>query len=164
MAVTSKDRSVLMYNLAMGIALVGLLVATVVMGLLRLADSLAPQIGDIISFGNGRKLSTTVQQKIVVTRVGGASGADCVLEPRVLRSFGGSIIIEAYRLQPRRVYWVHWKGFRTSAGAADCGPVADLMLSRSEVVELMSAASGSVVTSPNALHDLLSSAAATSLN
>jgi hypothetical protein len=148
----------------MGIVLVSLVAAIVVIGLLRLADALEPQIGDIISFDSRQRASIIAREEIVVARVGEVPGADCVLDSRVVHASGGSILIEAYRPRPRPLYFVHWVGIHTSAGAGDCGSVADLMLSRMELAELMSAAAGSIVTSSSAFRDQLSVAAATTLN
>ena len=59
-----------------------------------------------------------------------------------MRASGGSIVIEALQVRAQRMYRVHWAGTHTSRGSADCGAVADLALSRVDIVALTYAADG----------------------
>ena len=40
------------------------------------------------------------------------------------------------------MYRVHWAGGRTELGAHDCGPAADLVLERAELMRLANVAGG----------------------
>ena len=159
MAPTNRGDSSGLYILVTGVVLVCLVSALMVVGMLRLADALGPKVGDILSFGHLAKVDSFVQKKIVVNKVSNSSTTRCNLDVRSIQASGGSIVIEAFQLWPEPMYQVHWAGIRTSAGGADCGAVADLLLSRSQVIELMSAANGPVIASEKVHPDLLSSTA-----
>jgi hypothetical protein len=142
MAPVNKGDSSYVYGLLIVVALVCIIITLVIMGLQRLDDALAPQIGDIISFKHERSIGPNAQERITARRVGRAPAVRCTLDERVLRASGGSIVIEALQSLPQPTYRVHWAGAHTSDGEADCGAVADLVLSRIEIVALMNAARG----------------------
>ncbi len=165
MASTNKGDSSGLYTLITGVVLVCLVSVFTVVGLLRLADALEPKVGDIVSFEHLGKLGPIAQEKIPASRVDNrASGTRCALDVRTMRASGGSIVIEALHLWPEPMYRVHWIGFHTSTGEEDCGAVADLALSRIQVVELMSAANSPTVPSEKAYPDLLSGIAVSALH
>lgn len=164
MAVTGKDCSRHLRTIATAVVLVGLVAAIAVIGLLRLADALQPQIGDIIAFDSRQRTSIVAQEKIVVARAGDVTGAACVLDSRIVHASGGSILIEVYQRRPRPQYFVHWAGLHTSAGLTDCGSTADLILSRTDLVELMSAAAGHIVSPSSVFRGPLPVATVAALN
>jgi hypothetical protein len=94
-----------------------------------------------------------VQEQVLVMKVDNALAKHCVLDPHIMRASGGSIVIEALQLRPRPMYRVHWAGFHTSAGPEDCGANADLMLSRTQMVRMISEGNGQAITSSRAFWD-----------
>jgi hypothetical protein len=125
----------------LAIATVIVIAITLTAGLLRLADNLGPQIGDIIAFPVARapSVSTTV---LMVDPVGASSRRRCALDVPVMQRSGGSLMIEAMQLKPDRRFQVHWAGTRTSGGQQDCGSSADLLLNQFQITTLVFAAGG----------------------
>lgn len=111
-------------------------------------ERFGPAIGGIIVFkpassGTERwQISAAVTDGAAVDRMDAATGRNCVLQPAVMASGGGSLVIEAKRLSVPPLYRVHWSGGRTSDGAGDCGKHADLLLSRTDVMRLSNVAGG----------------------
>ncbi len=66
----------------------------------------------------------------------------CILSPAVMSGRGGSLVIEARRLDRPPVYRVHWTGDHTGNGPGDCGRSADLILERTDLMRLANAAGG----------------------
>ena len=140
MAPTNKEDLSEVYTLLIGLSLLCLIVALMIAGLLRLADAMAPQVGDIVSFKHVESIGSVAQAHFIARRVGSGSAAHCTLDEGIMRALGGSIVIEARQEWPQRTYRVHWAGTHTSNGEADCGTSADLVLDRVEMVALMYAA------------------------
>jgi hypothetical protein len=86
---------------------------------------LGPKVGDILVFRHGARLP--VDWEFAVTR-SAPDPAACSLRPHVMAAHGGSLVVEQRFTKPRG-FLVHWAGGPTSAGAADCGPSADLLVS-----------------------------------
>jgi hypothetical protein len=118
------------------------LVLATVLGLAALFTTLhvGLRVGDILVF----KPQASVSDSLSVTAVRSGqstSTGTCTLDPVVMTHDGGSIAIEAQSLT-KHVYRVHWAGPHTSAGAADCGSSADLMVSRMDLQTLVDAIGG----------------------
>jgi hypothetical protein len=122
-------------------------------GLLRLVETLEPKLGEIIAFNYSARTGALMQEQIVVMKVDNALAGHCILDPHIMRASGGSIVIEALQLRPEPMYRVHWAGFHTSAGNEDCGAEADLMLSRIQMVMMISEGNGRAITSEYAYPD-----------
>lgn len=111
--------------------------------------ALAPSLGDIVSFAN---VPTDPGSALVLTaeRAGAPRGRTCVLDTAVMAKSGGSLFVEAGNPAAAggsrahwRVHWrVHWAGGATSAGPADCGRNAELLLSANQLQELASSVGG----------------------
>jgi hypothetical protein len=110
-------------------------------GLIQLTDSLAPKIGDIISFPASRTSPITTAS-ITADPAGVSPRQPCVLDVEVMRRFGGSVLIEAVQTKPDHRFRVHWAGARTSNSSTDCGGSADLFLTNAQVAALIFAAGG----------------------
>jgi hypothetical protein len=160
-APTNRDGWSSFHALVFGIVLLCLIAALMIIQML--ADALEPKIGDIITFKHARAIAIVSQERILARRADNPSVTHCTLDTRVMRASGGSIVIEAFQLRPEPIYRVHWAGFHTSSGDADCGAVANLMLSRVQVADLISAAGGLAITSRKVHSDSLWSAAASPL-
>ena len=65
----------------------------------------------------------------------------CKLQPVVMASAGGSLVVER-RTNNSRTYQVHWAGRQTSEPTSDCGPAADLLVSRIDLQLLSNAVGG----------------------
>ncbi len=135
-----------LYGVLAGIGLVVLIAIMLIVILLRLADELGPQVGAIIAFEPVQAEFNETQVRIVVLRIGESSPSPCVLDVHVMLTSGGSLLVDAIAFDPRRRVRVHWIGARTSDGVNDCGPAADLLLTRDDIAALTVAASGSRLT------------------
>jgi hypothetical protein len=141
---TNDSHSTELHFVLLAIATVIVTVITLTAALLRLADNLGPQIGDIIAFpvANTPSTSTTV---LMVDRVRASSRRPCTLDVPVMQRFGGSLMIEAMQFKPDLRFQVHWAGSRTSDGQQDCGGSADLLLNHYQITTLVFAAGGTGV-------------------
>jgi hypothetical protein len=108
------------------------------------ANVVTPQLGDIVSFKPGAEVPALLRFDIAARRLGpGGAAAACTLEPTVIARQGGSLVVEAaLRGGDEPAYVVHWAGARTSAGAADCGTDAELVLSRADLENVARTAGG----------------------
>ena len=102
-------------------------------------EQFGPSIGNIIVF---RPVPDATEWWHIDAKLADRPGQTCVLSPAVMGTTGGSLIIEARQLSTPPVYRVHWAGRRTGHGAADCGPSADLTLSRSDLMRLADVSGG----------------------
>ncbi len=124
---------------AMAIMVTGCLSTFLVLQL----DEFRPKVGDIVAYKPGSQDSDVWQMAIpatIVSPLGEARGA-CTLDPNVMATDGGSLVVEARQDVPLS-YRVHWAGQRTSGGAASCGDGAELMVSRTDLQRLANAAGG----------------------
>ncbi|HTU54677.1 MAG TPA: hypothetical protein VMF62_11965 [Acetobacteraceae bacterium] len=103
--------------------------------------ALAPGLGDIVSFAN---VPTDPGSALVLTaeRAGAPGGRTCVLDTAVMAKSGGSLFVEAGNPAAAGRFSVHWAGGATSAGPADCGRNAELLLSANQLQELASSVGG----------------------
>lgn len=129
-----------LYNALAGLGLIGLVATVIIASTLRLVDDLGPQIGDIIKFDSAKKGLPDMQKPIAVVRVGGLTAVSCVLDPHIMLTSGGSLVIKAMQTKPDFIFGVDWVGTHTSDGQTDCGAAAEFRLSRPEVVALKLAA------------------------
>lgn len=98
------------------------------------------KVGDIIAFQPDPSVWQPPRhgiERIAVHRVGDFG---CVLDLGVLRRLGGSLVAEARIAAEGYSFRLHWAGARTAAGAADCGPSADLIMDRTDLRRLARAA------------------------
>jgi hypothetical protein len=107
-------------------------------------DQFRPKVGDIVVFKPGSQDSDMWQMTIPATLLS-ASGsrlAECTLDPNVMATTGGSLIVEGRQEDPDLQYQVHWAGERTSANGGDCGGSANFLVSRTDLQRLANAAGG----------------------
>jgi hypothetical protein len=117
-------------------------------GLLQLADSRAPQAGDIIDFPANRVASANATSFTARLAIVG-DRRSCILDVRSMQKLGGSLVVETSQLEPARNFRVHWAGVRTSGDRDDCGSSADLLLNGNEIAALIFAAGGTGVKAQN---------------
>lgn len=109
------------------------------------ANVIVPKLGDIVWLRPGTEipgpLATAIGAQVVDPK--GGPTKPCILHPTAMSAQGGSLVVEAERLEGGQpAYLVHWAGSRTSKGADDCGTGADLLLSRADVENLARVAGG----------------------
>ena len=117
-------------------------------GLLRLADRMAPQIGDILAFRATRAPSISTAS-FAVRRAMSADSRSCILDVQTMQKSGGSLVVETSQFEPDRIFRVHWAGVRTSSDGDDCGSSADLLLNSNQISALIFAAGGTGVEAHN---------------
>jgi hypothetical protein len=76
-----------------------------------------------------------------MSHTGDHTGA-CTLDPNVMATVGGSLVVEARQDTPTLAYRVRWVGQRTAAAGADCGTEASLTVNRTDLQRLANAAGG----------------------
>jgi hypothetical protein len=130
------------------VAVVILAAILLTIGFHRLADSLGPRTGDIISFP-GTRVASISRALITVSPLGAPGGRACILDLPVMQKSGGSLVIEAMRSEPDRIFQVHWTGVRTSDGPGDCGGSVDLLLNSAQIAALAFASGGTGVNARN---------------
>ena len=117
-------------------------------GLLRLADRLGPQTGDIIAFPATRVPSVSTAS-FAASRAIGPDSMSCILDVQTMQKSGGSLVVESTQSEPSRIFQVHWAGARTSNDRDDCGGSADLLLNSYQISALIFAAGGTGVKTQN---------------
>jgi len=107
-------------------------------------DEFRPKLGDIVAFRPGSQDADIWQMSIPATIVAhnGAAVGTCSLDPNVVATGGGSMVVEARQDTPSLQYQVHWSGVRTDKPGADCGASADLLISRTDLQRLANTAGG----------------------
>jgi hypothetical protein len=80
-------------------------------------------VGDILRFQHLREDQPAPASRLLVGR---SHEFGCVLDLQVMRSRGGSLVVES--LDPRGDYRLHWAGQRTSSDGGNCGPDAELVV------------------------------------
>jgi hypothetical protein len=103
-----------------------------------------PKVGDIVVFRPHSQDTDTWQMAVPATQVAadGRVGPECSIDPNVAADGGGSIVVEGQISEPSVLYRVHWAGTATGLAAANCGNDADLLVSRTDLQRLASAAGG----------------------
>jgi hypothetical protein len=125
---------------AMAIMVIGCLSTFLVLQL----DEFRPRVGDIVAFKPRSQDADMWPMTIpatVVSAVGSPLG-DCSLDPNVMATAGGSLVVEGLQAQPSPHYRVHWAGSATAQTSGDCGASADLLVSRTDLQRLANAAGG----------------------
>jgi hypothetical protein len=103
-------------------------------------DAFRPKVGDVVVFRAGSQDSDAWQLDVPATEVAGS--ADCTLNPNVMATNGGSLVVEARRETSPPLYRLHWAGGHTANGVADCGLAADVTVTRVDLQKLANAAGG----------------------
>src|SRR3954453_17337346 len=80
-------------------------------------------------------------QAAVVSAMGAPAG-ECTLDPNVMATDGGSLVVEARQTEPSLLYTIHWAGATTSKLTSSCGTDAKLVISRTDLQRLANAAGG----------------------
>ena len=106
------------------------------------AIDLGPKVGDILVFRPGARMAP--DWGFTAAKSTGQYGPTCTIQPDVMASGGGSLVVEE-RLAALRAYRVHWAGAHTSNGASDCGSSTDLVMSGLDLQLLTNAVGGAGV-------------------
>lgn len=124
-------------------ATIGILLAGFLGTLFSLsADAFRPKVGDVIAFRPGLPNAAVWQANVPATKLDDNRMAGCWLESSTMAAAGGSLIVEAREDGNPATYRLHWAGARTARDAGDCGPSADLAISRTDLQKLANAAGG----------------------
>jgi len=108
-------------------------------GIVQQAAELGPKVGDLVAFDPAHRAPFDSTARLTADR---PHQAACVLDVATIQKSGGSLVVERRGSEPDRLYRAHWSGLRTSQDADDCGSQADLVLSRSDIDTLATAAGG----------------------
>jgi hypothetical protein len=107
-------------------------------------DEFRPKIGDIVVFRPASQDSDMWQVSVPATSVHAFSEpvTECSLEPNVMATNGGSLVVEGLQDEPSLRYRIHWAGSETAHADRDCGASANLLISRTDLQRLANAAGG----------------------
>jgi hypothetical protein len=107
-------------------------------------DAFRPKVGDVVVFRPGSQDTDTWQVDVPATEVVSptVSTGRCTLNPNVMATEGGSLVVEARRETSPPLYRLHWAGGHTAGGAADCGDAADVTVTRVDLQKLANSAGG----------------------
>ena len=107
-------------------------------------DEFRPKVGDLVAFKPGSQDTDMWQMSIPATLASSSSsqGTVCTLDPNVMATDGGSLIVEGREDVPTLQYRLHWAGGPTDKSGANCGNDADLLVSRTDLQRLANAAGG----------------------
>jgi hypothetical protein len=125
---------------AMAIMVAGCLSTFLVLQL----DEFRPKVGDMVVFKSGSQDTDLWQMSIQATVVSatGTPAGECTLDPNVMATDGGSLVVEARQTEPSLLYTIHWAGATTSKLTSSCGTDAKLVISRTDLQRLANAAGG----------------------
>jgi hypothetical protein len=140
MARTNDDKSFQLVTTAIYLGVVAIVAMVSVVGMAKIAEHFRPRVGDVIGFERTKPRSPDVEPTIEVVPAGGSPAGPCILDARVMRSSGGSFVIEAAHFHPDILYRVHWAGGSTSEAPMDCGGSVDLWLAPADIAGLKMAA------------------------
>jgi hypothetical protein len=98
-----------------------------------------PHVGDIVAFV---PLSTEPEGETTHLLVRRPDRSDCVLDLKIIRRSGGSLVVENEIPGQTAAFHVHWAGDRTSEGTGNCGNDADLIVDRRDLDILALSAGG----------------------
>jgi len=135
-----KSDDILLTLFAAGVAC--FIIVTLAINLVHLADEPRPRTGDLLIFTPAKQSWLEVEQVEVMT-IGKGSSRSCVLDPQVMKQFGGSLLVESTQLHPTLSFGVHWIGSHTSDKATDCGSAVDLQLDDHDLDAMSLSAGGS---------------------
>jgi hypothetical protein len=107
-------------------------------------DAFRPKVGDVVVFRSGSQDSDAWQLDVPATDVSSpvAAAGHCTLNPNVMATDGGSLVVEARQETSPPLYRLHWAGGHTANGAGDCGDAADLTVTRVDLQKLANSAGG----------------------
>jgi hypothetical protein len=107
-------------------------------------DGFRPRVGDMVVFQPGSQDADPWPIEIAATEVSGETiGTDrCKLDPTVMAKDGGSLVVEARLESAPPIFRLHWAGRSTAAGQGDCGPAADMTVTKLDLQKLANAAGG----------------------
>ncbi len=107
-------------------------------------DEFRPKVGDMVVFKPGSQDTDMWQMSIPATVLSpaGTPVAACTLDPNIMATDGGSLVVEARQEHPELTYRVHWAGTRTTKEAGNCGSAAEMLVSRTDLQRLANAAGG----------------------
>jgi len=126
--------------------IVVLTVGIITMSVLK-TFNFGPAVGDMIVFRSQPAAAGAQRNDVSVTRVARrdgrpGAGETCSLDPSTMGRLGGSLVVEKSITAGRAMLQVHWAGHQTSAGAQDCGAVADLLVQPNDLLDLAGSAGG----------------------
>jgi hypothetical protein len=127
------------FQLVLILAATLLAVVSGMAGIVHQAAGLGPRVGDLVAFDPAHHAPFDSTVRLTASRLRQTS---CVLDVATMQKSGGSLVLERRGSEPDRLYRVHWSGLRTSDDADDCGGQADLVLSRTDIDLLATAAGG----------------------
>ena len=99
-----------------------------------------PGVGDLIAFPAGAAMLGPAPNVSVRT----GDGRSCLIELGVVRQLGGSFAVISRLAAEDDSFVLHWAGIRTSGGARDCGPAADVAVGSMDLQTLAAAAAAQV--------------------
>jgi hypothetical protein len=107
-------------------------------------DAFRPKVGDVVVFRPGSQDSDAWQLDVPATEVTSpiVTTGRCTLNPNVMATDGGSLVVEARQETSPALYRLHWAGGHTATGPVDCGDAADLTVTRVDLQKLANAAGG----------------------
>jgi hypothetical protein len=98
-----------------------------------------PHVGDIVAFV---PLSEEPEGETAHLLVHRSDRSDCVLDLKIIRHSGGSLVVENEIPGQSTAFHVHWAGDRTSEGRGNCGSDADLIVNHHDLDILALSAGG----------------------
>jgi hypothetical protein len=122
-----------------------LTVTTCMAGLARRAAEMGPGVGDIVAFKPGVSAPFGSPARLIASR---PEKESCVLDVGMIQQSGGSLVVEQRGVVAGTTYRAHWAGPRTSEDATNCGPEADLELSKGDLNLLAISAGGPTSDQP----------------
>jgi hypothetical protein len=108
-------------------------------------DEFRPKVGDIVVFKPGSQDPDMWQLTIPGTLLSqtGSPGRPCSMDPNIMATTGGSLVVESRQTDPSLQYVVHWIGAQTAATEnGSCGADATVRVSRTDLQRLANAAGG----------------------
>ena len=121
--------------------LAALLASTVAMVSAARTIQIGPKVGDILVFRQGARMPPDWGFTVATES---APSVTCSLQPIVMASQGGSIVVEQ-RSRASATFRVHWAGGRTSNAGEDCGNDAALVVPGADLQLLVNVVGGAGV-------------------
>jgi hypothetical protein len=125
---------------AMAIMITGCLSTFLILQL----DEFRPKLGDMVVFKPGSQDNDMWQIAISATSLSASSEqvGECSLDPNVMATNGGSLVVEGLETGPSLRYRIHWAGAETAKPSGNCGSSANLLISRTDLQRLANSAGG----------------------
>jgi hypothetical protein len=138
---TGKAPSEVVRTAILACLIAALLASTVAVITAARTIEIGPRVGDILVFRQGARMPPDWAFTVATAS---APSVTCSLQPAVMASQGGSMVVEQ-RLRAPATFQVHWAGGRTSDAGADCGGDAALFLAGSDLQLLTNVVGGAGV-------------------